>query len=107
MFVFQPTFNTIKQVSNNIFAWKSKGIYNSELKPLHDLSPVIICLGHKIVLQFNSSVLPVTQNNCKNKFANVYIVYDLDNWPRYVFENFTVKIVKIAKNMNMCILFME
>ena len=31
----------------------------------------------------------------------------LDNWPRYVFENFTVKIVKIAKNINMCILSME
>ena len=77
MFVFQPTFSIIKQVSNNIFAWKSKGIYNSERKPLQDLAPVIIYLGHKIVLQFNSSILPVTQNNYKTKFANVYIVYDL------------------------------
>ena len=41
MFVHQPTFNTIKQLNNNVSSWKLKGIYNSELKPLFNLAPVI------------------------------------------------------------------
>lgn len=66
-------------------------MYNSELKPLHDLAPAITYLGLKIVLRVNKSVFPVTQNNYNTKIANAYIVYDVDNWARYVFENFTTK----------------
>ena len=36
-------------------------MYNSELKPLHDLAPAITYLGHKIALRVNKSVFPVTQ----------------------------------------------
>ena len=63
MFVYQPTFNTIKQLNNNVSAWKSRRVYNSELKLLHDLAPVITYFGDKVILRFNNSVLPVTQNN--------------------------------------------
>ena len=45
MFVYQPTFSEldIKVVNGefNVSAWKSKGIYNSGLKPSHDRAPVI------------------------------------------------------------------
>ena len=44
MFVYQPTFNNadIKQENNkyNVFAWKSKGIYISDLSLLYDLAPL-------------------------------------------------------------------
>ena len=54
MLVYQPTFNNIniRQASNkyNVFAQKSKGIYISKLRPLHDLAPIIAYYGHKITL---------------------------------------------------------
>ena len=46
LFIYQTIFNNmnIKQVNNeyNISAWKSKGIYNFELRLLHDLEPTFI-----------------------------------------------------------------
>ena len=44
MFVYQPTFNNINIKKNNeysVFTWKSRGIYISELTPLHDPAPII------------------------------------------------------------------
>ena len=39
MFVYQPTLETLKikyeKISENVTIWKSKGVYNSNLKPLH------------------------------------------------------------------------
>ena len=38
MFVYQPTFNTIKKNNTNteyVTGWKSEGVYNSQLKPLN------------------------------------------------------------------------
>ena len=90
MFVFQPTFYTIKHV-NNVSFRKSKWIYHSESKSLHELALVITSLGHKMELRFSNGVLAVMQNNCKTTIANVYIVYELDTWPRYVLNNFSIK----------------
>lgn len=82
----------MKQVNNKVFGWKLKGIYNSELKPFHDLASAISNFGHKIALRFNYSILSVTQNNYKTKIVNVFIFYDLNNWPRSVIEKFKIKI---------------
>ena len=78
MFVNQPKSITIKQVNNNFFPWKLKGIYSSELKALHNIACFITYFGHKIALQFNS-ILNVTQDSYKTKIVNVYIIYYLDN----------------------------
>ena len=34
---------------------------------------------------------PLEQNNNLNKIVNVYIVYDLDAWPKTPLRNFTIK----------------
>ena len=58
MLVYQPTFNNIniRQASNkyNVSAQKSKGIYISKLRPLHNLAPIITYYGHKITLRFSN-----------------------------------------------------
>ena len=84
-------FKTIKQVNTNVSLWKWKGIYTLELNPLLDIAPDISYFGHKISLRFNNSIFSVTQNNYKSKILYVFIVYALDNWPRVVVENFTIK----------------
>ena len=65
MFIYQPTFDNInvKETNNeyNVYAWKSKGIYSTELKPLHDLAPVIAYYKSKIAFRFNYRILTITQ----------------------------------------------
>ena len=60
MFVHQPTFISLDMKKGNykykVSAWKSKGMYNSELRSFHSLTPVIKYLADKIELQFNNSV---------------------------------------------------
>ena len=34
-------------------------------------------------MQFNKTPLVVEQNNYATKIVNGYIVYDLDNWPKF------------------------
>ena len=33
----------------------------------------------------------IPQSNYKTKAVNVYVVYDLNNWPKYVIQNFEIK----------------
>lgn len=100
MFLYEPTFNTIKQVKNNVPAWKSKRRYNFGFKPLHGLVPVII-FGRKIVLRFNNGIWTVTQNNnYKTKIINVYIVCELDTWPRVLLLNLALKNCLFALHYN-------
>ena len=75
----------------NVSTWKSKGIYNSGLKPLHDLVSFIKHFGCQVGLQLLNSVLVVKQNNHPTKFVNVFIVYKLDNWPENLLNNFVFK----------------
>ena len=67
---------------------KIKEIYNSGLKLLHDLTPIIKYFERKIGLQFNKNVLVVEKKNYLTKTMNVYIVYDLDYWSRNLLSNF-------------------
>ena len=53
--------------------------------------------------QFNNNPLVAQQNNYLTKIVNVYIVYDLDVWPRNPTNNFNFKnclfgATSIAKN---------
>ena len=43
-------------------------------------------------IKFDKDPLVVEQNNCLTKIVNLYIVYDLDAWPKVPLRNFTLKI---------------
>ena len=46
---------------------------------------------YRIGIKFHKDPLAVEQNNYFNKIVNVYIVYDLDAWPRNPTNNFKFK----------------
>ena len=75
-----------------MISWKSKGIYNSKLKALHGaFLPNVKYFGNKIGIQFNNTLLIIEQNNYVTRIVNIYIVYDLENWPKNSLRNFTLK----------------
>ena len=53
--------------------------------------PNVKYFKNKIGIQFNSTSLVIEQNNYATKIVNVYIIYDLDNWPKKARRNFTSK----------------
>ena len=96
MFVYQPTFNVLELKEDKdteyIIGWKSKGVYISKLIALHGaFLPNVKYFRNKIGIQFNSTLLVIEQNNYATKIANVYIVYDLDNWPKNPLRKITLK----------------
>ena len=64
-------------------SWKSSGVFNSKLKPLCTTFLNSIKLSEcRIGLKFGKDPSAIDQNNYLTKIVNVYIVYDLDAWPR-------------------------
>ena len=103
MFVYEVTFSMVdfKQVNGeyNVSTWKSKVIYNSGLKSLHNFSSIIKYFGRKIGLQFNNSVLVVEQNNYATKIVNAYIVYEFGSWQRIFHKDkYLFGVTSIVKN---------
>ena len=47
--------------------------------------------GYKTRINFDKDLLAVEQNNHTTKIVNVYIVYELDDWPRNPTNNFKLK----------------
>ena len=95
---------------------KSKGHYNSKLNPLYfAFFHGIKLSGHKMGTKFNAYLLAVKLNNYLIKIGNVYIVYDLDAWPRNPTNNFEFKnylfgatsIVKIVIKKSICVVDTE
>ena len=75
-----------------VCSWKSEGVFNSKLKPLHTAFLNSIKLSeYRIGIKFEKDPLAVEQNNYLTKIINVYIVYDLDAWPRNPTNNFKFK----------------
>ena len=71
---------------------KSKGVYNSKLKPLYTaFSHSIKRSEYRIGMEFDKDHLAVEQNNYLTKIVNVYIFYDLDTWARNPTNNFKFK----------------
>ena len=71
---------------------KSKGVNNSKLKLLYTAFLHSIKLsGYRIGIKFDKDPLAVEQSNYISKIVNVYIVYDLDVWPRNLTNNFRFK----------------
>ena len=70
---------------------KSKGVYNSKLKPLYTAFLHSKNLSeYRIEIKFDKDPLAVEENNYTSKVANGYIVYDLDAWPKIPPRNFTI-----------------
>ena len=87
MFVYQPTFNTIKCKNTSteyVITWKSKRVYNSKLTAINNDFAPNIKYKKKVGLQFNNTPLVIKTKPLLNEnvYKNVYIVYDLDNWPK-------------------------
>ena len=75
-----------------VVTWKSKGVYNSKLKSLYTAFLRSIRFSeYIIVIQFDKDLLAIEQNNHESKNVNVYIVYDLDVWPKIPTINFKFK----------------
>ena len=90
------------------------GVYSYKHFPIQNLSPIIKYINHKIGVQLNNSVLVVANNNYATKTVNIYIIFDLDNWPRNSLNSFILKnclfgatIIVETNNNSMCILAME
>ena len=47
--------------------------------------------GYITGIKFDNSVLVVEKNNYIRKIANIYIVYDLDTYPKNPLNNFALK----------------
>ena len=77
---------------NKLYYWLEikRGIYFQTFS--HYILPAFHYIKHviyKIGIQFHKSVLVVEQKNDPTKIVNSYIVYDLDNLPRNLHNNFT------------------
>ena len=60
-----------------------KSKFNSKLKPLYTTFLNSIKLSeYRIGTKFDEDPLAAEQKNYLTKIVNVYIVYDLDTWPR-------------------------
>ena len=87
-----------------IIGWKSQFLYNSELIALcNTFLPNVNYFGNKIGIQLNNTPLVIEQINYTRKIVNVWIVYDLDNWPKNLLTNFTLEnclfgVTNIVKN---------
>ena len=42
-------------------------------------------------IQFNKTPLVIEENSYPSRIVNVYIIYDLDNWPKTPLRTFTAK----------------
>ena len=85
VYVYQPTLDTLElkkdKGTDYILCSKSKGVFNSKLKPLYtDFLNSIKLSEYRIGIKLDKDPLAIEQNNYLTKIVNVYIVYDLDAW---------------------------
>ena len=107
-FVYQSTLDSLEikkdKGTDYVLSWKLKRVFNSKLKPLYASFLDSIKLSeYRIGVKFDKVPLAIEQNNYLNKIVNVYIVYDLDAWPRnpinnFKFKNFLFGATNIVKN---------
>ena len=96
MLFYQPTLDTLELKEDKgtvyVLSWKSKGLYNSKLKPLYTSFLHNIKLsGYRMGVKFDKDPLAVEQKNYVTKIVKVYIVHDLDAWPRNPTNNLKYK----------------
>ena len=47
--------------------------------------------GYKMGVKFDKDPFAIEQNKYSTKIVNIYVVYDLEAWPKITLRNFTVK----------------
>ena len=67
-------------------------VFNSKLKPLYTtfLNSIKIS-GYRMGTKFDKDPLALEQNNYSTKIVIIYIVHDLDAWPRNPTKNLKFK----------------
>ena len=102
----------LRKSGQYVIAWKPEEFLKSQLLLLHGaFLPNTKFFVYKIRKQENKTPLIVVQNNYTTKTVNAYIVYDINNWPRNLRNNFKLKIylfgaaniVKIATKVKICV----
>ena len=92
-----------KKVTN----WISTGISSETIKPFHtNLEPTMSNLANgRVILKFNNYVLvqKISSSLYNNFILNIYIVYELNNWPCNPTNNFSLNnclfgTVKLVRN---------
>ena len=93
--VSMPMFSSIILDSNKKFTnWKSTGISPEKIKPFDtNLEPTMPNLANaRVSLKFSNSVL--VQKNASSLYSNfilnLYVVHELNTWPRNSTNNFTL-----------------
>ena len=100
MFAYQRKPNTLEfkkdKDIDHVLSWKSKEI---KFTPLHTtfLNSTKLS-GYITGIKFDNSVLVVEKNNHIRKIANIYIVYDLDTYPKNPLNNFAFGATNTVKN---------
>ena len=75
--IYQPTLDTDKG-NDYVLSWKSKGVFNSKLKPLYTAFLNSIKLSeYRTGIKSDKDPLAIAQNNYLTKIINVHIVYNL------------------------------
>ena len=109
--IFQSIYINYCNISglpDKISEWESKGLSNEKFKPpyiANKSSPKLVWYNSRINLKFKGSCLKqenkaaFTQKNV----VNVFIVYELDSWPRDLGTDFTLggylfRGIKLTKN---------
>ena len=77
-FVYQPHFDTLElkkdKSTDSVLSWKSKGVFNSKLKPLYTAFLHSINFSeYRIRIKFDKDPLVVEQSSYLTKILNVYI----------------------------------
>ena len=92
--VYQSTLDKLESreelyysyTTDHIRRWKSKRKYSSKFKSLYiAFSHRIKLSGCRMGIKIDKDLLSLKQNNYLRKIINVYIVYDLDAWPRIAY----------------------
>ena len=67
------------KLTNNSLSWRSKGVYNSKLKPLYtDFLHSIKLSEYRMGIKFDEHPLAVEKSNYTTEVVNAYIANDLD-----------------------------
>ena len=92
-YVNQPKLDTLELNESNVTDYViTKPKTKTKLLPLHGASMLnIYYVGYKMWIQFNTNPLVISQKKFTNKIVNVYIVHDLNNWPKSPLRNFALK----------------
>ena len=92
----KPTLDALElkkeKGADYVIGWKSKVVFISKFKPLYiTFLNSIKLFEYRTKIKRDKDPLAVEQNNYLSKTVNVYIIYDLDVWPKVPLRNFTLK----------------